>query len=329
MIFKSYIVEENLKKLNKNLILFYGENLGLMNEFKKKIIAENKDAEIIKFNQDEIIKNENLFLNEIYNISLFEKKKIYFLNQTNDKIINLIEEIQTKLGDQKLYVFSDILDKRSKLRNYFEKSENCGAVACYPDNEISIKKIIYKKLEGFEGLSAQNINMLADNCGLNRIKLNNELGKIISYFVDKKIENNKLEELLDYNTSDDFNALKDEALKGNKSKTNKLLSNTIINTEKSVYYLASLNQRLNKLYETCKHIKSSNLDDAINSIKPPVFWKDKATFKIQATKWNLNKIKKILNETYNLEIRIKSNSQIDKSLLMKKLLIDVCKMANS
>ncbi len=329
MIFKSYIVEENLKKLNKNLILFYGENLGLMNEFKKKIIAENKDAEIIKFNQDEIIKNENLFLNEIYNISLFEKKKIYFLNQTNDKIINLIEEIQTKLGDQKLYVFSDILDKRSKLRNYFEKSENCGAVACYPDNEISIKKIIYKKLEGFEGLSAQNINMLADNCGLNRIKLNNELDKIISYFVDKKIENNKLEELLDYNTSDDFNALKDEALNGNKSKTNKLLSNTIINTEKSVYYLASLNQRLNKLYETCKHIKSSNLDDAINSIKPPVFWKDKATFKIQATKWNLNKIKKILNETYNLEIRIKSNSQIDKSLLMKKLLIDVCKMANS
>ena len=329
MIFKSYIVEENLKKLNKNLILFYGENLGLMNEFKKKIIAENKDAEIIKFNQDEIIKNENLFLNEIYNISLFEKKKIYFLNQTNDKIINLIEEIQTKLGDQKLYVFSDILDKRSKLRNYFEKSENCGAVACYPDNEISIKKIIYKKLEGFEGLSAQNINMLADNCGLNRIKLNNELDKIVSYFVDKKIENNKLEELLDYNTSDDFNALKDEALNGNKSKTNKLLSNTIINTEKSVYYLASLNQRLNKLYETCKHMKSSNLDDAINSIKPPVFWKDKATFKIQATKWNLNKIKKILNETYNLEIRIKSNSQIDKSLLMKKLLIDVCKMANS
>ena len=310
MIFKSYIVEENLKKLNKNLILFYGENLGLMNEFKKKIIAENKNAEII-------------------NISLFEKKKIYLLNQTNDKIINLIEEIQTKLGDQKLYVFSDILDKRSKLRNYFEKSENCGAVACYPDNEISIKKIIYKKLEGFEGLSAQNINMLADNCGLNRIKLNNELDKIVSYFVDKKIENNKLEELLDYNTSDDFNALKDEALNGNKSKTNKLLSNTIINTEKSVYYLTSLNQRLNKLYETCKHMKSSNLDDAINSIKPPVFWKDKATFKIQATKWNLNKIKKILNETYNLEIRIKSNSQIDKSLLMKKLLIDVCKMANS
>ena len=121
MIFKSYIVEEDLNKLNKDFILFYGENLGLKNEFKKKIITENKDAEIIKFDQDEVIKNEELFLNEIYNISLFEKKKIYFLNQANDKIISLIEEIQLKLIDQKLYIFSDILDKRSKLRNYFER----------------------------------------------------------------------------------------------------------------------------------------------------------------------------------------------------------------
>ena len=328
MLFKRYIVEEDLNKLNKDFVLFYGENLGLKNEFKKKIITENKDAEIIKFDQDEIIKNEELFLNEIYNISLFEKKKIYFINQANDKIINIIEEIQTKLIDQKLYVFSDILDKRSKLRNYFEKSTNCGAVACYPDNEINIKKIIHNKLKGYEGLSAQNINMLVDNCSLDRIKLNNELSKIVSYFTDKKIVNKKLEVLLDYKTNDDFNTLKDEALNGNKSTTNKLLSNTIMSAEKNIYYLSLLNQRLNKLYETCNLTKLSNLDNAINTIRPPIFWKDKAAFKIQATKWNLNKIKKILNETYNLEIRIKSDSQIDKSLLMKKLLIDVCKMAN-
>ena len=259
MIFKSYIVEENLKKLNKNLILFYGENLGLMNEFKKKIIAENKDAEIINFDQDEIIKNEDFFLREIYNISLFEKKKIYFLNQANDKIISLIEEIQLKLIDQKLYIFSDILDKRSKLRNYFEKSINCGVVACYPDSEINIKKIIQNKLKGYEGLSTQNINMLVDNCSLDRIKLNNELSKIIIYFTNKKIDNKKLEDLLDNNTNDDFNTLKDEALSGNKNKTNKLLGNTIINAEKNILYLSLLNQRLNKLYEACNLTKSLNL----------------------------------------------------------------------
>ena len=72
MIYKSYLIEQNIEKLKEKLILFYGENLGLKNDFKKKILFKNKDAEIINFFQDEVIKNENLLFNEILNISLFD-----------------------------------------------------------------------------------------------------------------------------------------------------------------------------------------------------------------------------------------------------------------
>ena len=51
MIHKSYLVEENLNLLAKNIVLFYGENLGLINEFKEKIESVNKDKKIIKFTQ--------------------------------------------------------------------------------------------------------------------------------------------------------------------------------------------------------------------------------------------------------------------------------------
>ena len=45
--------------------------------------------------------------------------------------------------------------------------------------------------------------------------------KIESCFIDKTIDSNKLElVLLNIRTNDDFNQLKDEALKGNKFKTN-------------------------------------------------------------------------------------------------------------
>ena len=37
MIFKSYLVEENFGLIDKNFNLFYGENIGLVNEFKNKI----------------------------------------------------------------------------------------------------------------------------------------------------------------------------------------------------------------------------------------------------------------------------------------------------
>ena len=181
MIFKSYLVEKNLDIINKNLILFYGENFGLKNELKKRIKFQNKTAETINFFQEDLIKNKKSFLNEIFNKSLFEEEKIYFINQASDKILDILKEIEINLDDQKIYLFSDQLDKRSKLRNYFEKSENTGAVACYADNEITLKRIISDKLRDFKGLSPQSINMIIENCNLDRDKLNNEILNRVSF----------------------------------------------------------------------------------------------------------------------------------------------------
>jgi DNA polymerase III subunit delta len=329
MIFKSYLIEQNNNLNNKNILLFYGENVGLKNEFKNKIKLKNKNSEIVRFNQEEIIKEEEKFVNEIFNISLFDKKKIYFIESSSDKILEVFKNIEDKLSDQKIYLFAELLDKKSKLRNYFEKSSNIGAVACYADNEISIKKIILDKLKGFEGLSPQNINMIIENTSLDRVRLDNELDKIITYFTNKKINTDSLELLLDIRVNDSFNLLKDEALCGNKIKTNKLLSNTVMDDDKNIFYLNIINQRMNKLIETSELVKNLSLENAVNTIKPPIFWKDKPMFMMQAKKWNKNKIKNVLKKTYDLEIKIKSNSIINKNILVKKLLIDVCELANT
>ena len=159
MIYKSYIIEQNLKSIsNHKSFLFYGENQGLKKELKEKIRLENKDKEILNIFQEDLIKNKNLLENEISNKSLFEKKKIFFVNEVNDKIFNIIEQIIEKLDDEKIYIFSDMLDKRSKLRNIFEKSKDIGIAACYPDNEITIKKLITQKLGKFKGFSSQKLD---------------------------------------------------------------------------------------------------------------------------------------------------------------------------
>ena len=328
MIYKSYLIEQSNVVLDKKFFLFFGENLGLKNDLKNKIKLSNKEVEMLHFNQDEIIKNDNIIFNEINNISLFEKEKIIFIEQVDDKILEIIKEICEKFNDQKIYLFSNILEKKSKIRSYFEKSDKCGAVACYADNEIGIRKIILNKLKGYSGLSPQIINLIIENSNLDRIKLNNELEKIVTYFQNKKIEYEKLEILLDIKINDNFNNLKDEALIGNKLRTNKLLSDTIIDSEKSIFYLTLINQRLNKLKDAINFSKETNLEDAISKIKPPVFWKDKLNFMLQTKKWNTKKIKKILNKTYYLEIEIKSNSTINKNILIKKLIVDVCLLAN-
>ena len=329
MIYKSYLLEENIKSINENLFLFYGENLGLKNDFRDKIKKLNKTALIKNLDQEEILADENKFFNELFNKSLFEDKKIFLINQTNDKILKLIQEIEGKESTPKIFLFSELLDKRSKLRNYFEKSNKLGIVPCYADNEVSLKKIILSKLKGYTGLSSQNINIIIENCGLNRSKLNNELNKIDTFFENKIIDTNKLKTLLNLKVNDSFELLKDQALIGDKSKTNKLINDTILDNEKNVFYLNVINQRLNKLLEVTKIAKNCSLDDAIGKIKPPIFWKDKPIFSLQARKWNISKIKIILDETYKTELKIKSNSQISQGLLIKKLLVDICCLANA
>ena len=329
MIIKSYILENNPKKtLNIKSILFYGVNIGLKKHFKNIFKKNNKKSLIKNYNQEDLIRDKNILHDEIDNPSLFSEDKLIFIEGVSDKVFSLLEPIIDDLQNNKLIIFADPLDKRSKLRSYYEDSKTAMAVACYEDNELTIKKIITNRLKDFKGLSAENINLIIDNCGVDRVKLENELSKINTYFINKSIERNKLEDLLNLKSNDDFDLLKDAAIGGNKIKTNKLLSDTTLEPEKNILYLNIINQRLNKLYEVVDHSKNTKIDDQLAKLKPPIFWKDKPIFISQMKIWNKKKIKKVLNKCYDLEINIKSNSIINKNILLKKLLLDICEQAN-
>ena len=327
MIHKSYLIENNIELLKNNLILFYGENVGLLDDFKSKINSNSKNK-VLKYSQDEILKDENLVINEIKNISLFEDKKIFFIQNANDKILNFVNKILHEIKDDKIYIFSNLLDSRSKLRSFFEKQKKVDVVPCYPDNELTIKKIISNNLKEFSGLTPTIINTIIDSCSCQRTKLNNEIEKIKSYFQNKNIDIKNLTELLNLKEDDDINLLRDSALAGNISKTSKLLQSMIIEPEKAAYYVSTFISRFLKLKEIIT-IKSKNVEEVVNNMKPPVFWKDKPILIGQAKVWSDKKLYMAINKTYDTEYIIKSNSQIDKKIIIKKLIIDVCKLANA
>ena len=329
MIHKSYLIEENIDQLKNNIILFYGENLGLKNDFRDKIKLKFKNTKILRYKQEEVLKSSDIIINEIRNISLFDDQKILLIDQVNDKLLNLIEELTTIDNETKIFLFADVLEKRSKLRSFFEKSKNCGVVACYKDNEINLKKLISNKLKEYSGVTPQLINTLIENCSLDRIKLNNELNKIVIFFSDKNIKPQLFEKILNQQIDDDFNTIKDSAINGNKINTNKLLSSTVLEIEKNVFYISIINQRLNKLKEIFVNANKKNITEIIDNIKPPIFWKDKPNFILQAKKWNEYKLNIALEKTYKTEIKLKSYTDINKNLLIKKLLVDVCDLANA
>ena len=330
MISKSYLIENSEKFfLENNCILFYGDNLGLKRDFKNKFKFIKPKKLIINLYQDQILKDVNIFFNELSNLSLFEENKIIFIEDVTDKILSVLEEAEKKILYNKVILFADILEKKSKLRNYFEKSKTLQTVACYPDNDISLRKIIINKLNGFKNLSQNNVNLILEKSNNDRIKLYNEIDKILIFFQQKDLNTDKLEILLDANVNEDFNSLKDAAFLGNKINTNRLLSDTNLDNEKSAYYLNLINQRLIKLKELQDKLKNSDLETAINSIKPPIFWKDKPNILSQLKMWNLNKIMQVLDSTYEIEKKIKSNFTGNKNTLLKNLIVKICNQANA
>ena len=109
-----------------------------------------------------------------------------------------------------------------------------------------------------------------------------------------------------------------------------MLRDTIFEADKNILYLNQINLRLTKLLEiNKKNEHNKNLERSISDLKPPIFWKDKPNVLAQAKKWHSDKIKNMLNKTYNLELKIKSDSSIDKNILLKNLIVDICNQANS
>ena len=129
--------------------------------------------------------------------------------------------------------------------------------------------------------------------------------------------------------NESFNLLRDASLLGDKNKTNKLLSDTVFPQEKNVYYLSLINQRLLRIKEVYDNNEKDNLENVVNNLKPPIFWKEKANFIAQVKRWDKSKINEMIKETHDLEINLKTDSVLNKNMLLKKLIVDLCKVANA
>ena len=187
MILKSF--ELNKIDLNKNkIILMYGKNEGLKNEYLNLILKNSKN--ISNLDEKEVLENSISFLESALSKSLFENEKIIIIKRATDKILKIIEDYLDDNTQSKMILFSDNLEKRSKLRNLFEKSEKYNCVACYPDNDVTLRNIILNKLKNFQGLDRENINSILNTSSIDRYKLLNEIEKINSFFSNKKITHN-------------------------------------------------------------------------------------------------------------------------------------------
>ena len=330
MILKSYIVEQNIRVLKDyQSTLIYGENNGIKDDIKETIKKEEKDSEIITFFEEDVLK-ENLLYENIFNQSLFGDKKIIFIQEASDKIFNNIEEcLEKENKNVQIYIFANILDKKSKMRNCFEKSKDLAILPCYKDNDRTLINYINNNLKNYKGLTGEITNLIINNSNMDRKIIKNELIKIKDFFTEKKINKSEILEILNIKTNSNFEDIRDKALMGEKKTINNLLSDLDIVNEDAFFYLNSINYRIMKLQEIIKLSKANedSYSKVMESLRPPIFWKDKPVISQQLKKWSHQTLRNMAQKINETEILMKKNSYIRNDIVIKDLIIKLTNRA--
>jgi DNA polymerase-3 subunit delta len=308
MILKSHEIKKiDIKK--NNFVLFYGKNEGYKNEAIKFLI-QNK-GEILKYDEKEILENQTNFFENIFSKSLFGEEKIIIIKRASNKIFEIINEINDKNVDNLfIIVNAENLEKKSKLRSFFEKDKKFICVPFYPDNEQILSKLTYDFLKEKKiSMSPLNINIIVNKCNGDRETLINELQKI-EYFVKKgkKITSENLQKLTNLSENHSISELVDNCLAKNKKKTISILNENNFSNEDCIIITRSFIVKAKKLLALTKTFEiNNNIDFTISSAKPPIFWKEKEITKQQIYKWKPEYIKKLIYSLSEIELQIKKN----------------------
>ena len=323
MILKSFEVSK--KEISSiKLFLVYGENQGLKKEIIDTIKFKDSGKEI-KYEEAQILANKLFFFNEIKNRSLFDENKIYLIERCTEKISDIVFEVINSKIDDLIIINCGNLEKKSKLRNFVEKSENAAIIPTYKDNSqslVNIAKSFFteKKID----ISYETINLLVNRCNGDRGNLKQELKKISNYIIDKKIISLKEISILT-NLSENYSAseLVDATLSKNLKKTQEILDENNYSQEDTFLVLRVFLHKSKKILNLIENIdKETNIEKVIADYKPPIFWKDKPIIKKQLQLWSFKTINELIYKLNDIEIKVKKNNTTS-LILMKNFIYEV------
>tara|TARA_Y100000591_G_scaffold29134_1_gene21680 strand:+ start:2195 stop:3187 length:993 start_codon:yes stop_codon:yes gene_type:complete len=311
MLIKSF-EKEKIDLDKQKMHLLYGENQGQIEDLIDQKFKKSFGESIFKYEEIEILNNENIIFDIIKTKSFFEDKKLIIINRATDKIIKIIEKISDEnLDDVNVALTSNILEKKSKLRSFFEKSKKHACIPFYKDNDQSLINLITafcneKKLN----LSRQNINLIIHRANSNRQSVKNELKKIDTYCLNKKmISEEEILKITNVIENHDIPLLIDNCLVKNKKKIVQIMNDNNFTIDETIQIIRIFLAKAKRLKTLAKEVeRTKNINQAIISHKPPIFWKDKEVIKKQLEIWTKNNLNKLIRKINIIELQIKKNS---------------------
>ncbi len=332
---KSDIFLDHIKKnFDENkIIFFYGSNLGLIDLlYNKSIELLNIDLKdpfnVSKIDGSDFKENPYILEDNINTLNIFSEKRFILLDLSQISINKNIENIilnSVEIENDKYFLIikAGNVSSQNKLIKYFEKSSSSILTPCYEENTYKIKsdlKFLFIKHK--VSFSNDFISDLSSIFNTDTLANKIELEKLDLFLINNKnITENSLLKFLENNEDINLNKVVKSCLNGE-------TKNSLFYLDK-IYEVSNSNIVLIRMFS--KHFKilekillsnqhGKTFTEAINNLRPPIFFKDKPLFLSQCKLWSFKKINLIQKRLIDLEFKSKTGLYPEKTLLSQFIL---------
>ncbi len=317
-----------------NLYLFAGADYGLSNERSKTLI---KSLEIdtgdpfscSKLEQEDLENNPTRLLDESLTVALNKSKRLVivkiFGERQSANILNSIKNLLKHLPikDTKIIILAKHLLLSSSLAKIVGGDPNCALIASYQKNDVSTKEEIKQLiLKNKINISNETLDFLVSNIGDDHLNTLNKIDNIFSYIHPRKEINYRDIELI---TTDSRLVELDNLVfciyMGNTIQTVKDIDFLYSSGISSIQILRTLIRwTLNIKIASDLYKSGESINNAIDYTIPYIFWRIRPKLEQVLKSCKNLDFNLIIERLLSLELRIKSNTYADTSLLSYSIL---------
>ena len=307
-------------------VLLFGPDAGLVRSRAAAIVAGIVEDPADPFRvamlaPDRIRAEPGIVLDEVCALAFGGGRRVVNIRAAADDVAPACAAaIAEARGDTLLLVEAGDLTPRSKLRSAFEKPETAAAVPCYADSGPGLRKLI-DEVSGDLPVDRDAYPVIEQYLGADHLLSRRELEKLALYCqsdgrITAEAASSALADAGALSLDDLVNAVAD----GDTARLDRRCDQLWQDQMASVTVLRAVLRHIQRLLAVRLAVsRGTAVDAAMAALRPPVFWKNRDSFRAQAHRWQIAGLATAAQRLAEAETAVKSTASPDRAIATRCL----------
>ena len=307
------------------VVLFYGPDSGLVRE-RGKVAAQSACPDlgdpfrVTELKSDQVAGDAARLADEMAAMALTGGRRVVRIRDADEKLAPVLAGLLKGLppGDTLLVLEAGELDARSKLRKLAEDAgEEAASIACYVESEEELATTIGRMMvEHGMQIDPDARDWLAGNLVGDRSMARGEIDKLAIYMMgSKRVTLDDVRAVIGDSAALDMDEPALAAAAGDLAEVDRSLRRLFADGTATVAILRAAQRHFQRLHQAVAHVAHGQTpQQAVKSLRPPVFFKMEAEMTAQVRRWTLPLLAQALTRLMEAEADCKRTHLPDETV---------------